>query len=315
MLRLNFLLLSFLTYFANYEVIDKVAQKFEREFTLFNVGAGDGDYAFEMSEKFPDCKVIMVEDNNPKAQSLADALLERCLDKPDDNTPMLLNKRISKTNFKEIASCMHFDIVTYLGDKCYNMKPASSKDLDYMLNLGWHTFFEVDPENVIAALLATKKPFKTYQLANDKLLFHFVRPKNNLAKHSILAPEKNRPIKVNYSENFEYIYDPKHPLTNKKIHRRAGINLADFKILYGVFPTNKMLDKDRQEINLNNKRLLYPYEIIATNKGIELETRYIPDTSAPILNYKFFKDLCNTNTRYKINELYKTHSKQKSPKK
>ena len=48
--RLIICLLTSLSLFATHEAIQEVAEKFEREFTLLDVGAGEGNFSFEMAD-------------------------------------------------------------------------------------------------------------------------------------------------------------------------------------------------------------------------------------------------------------------------
>ncbi|MCH9621804.1 MAG: hypothetical protein S4CHLAM20_12320 [Chlamydiia bacterium] len=313
MIRVFYLIFCTNFLLANYEMIEKVAKKFDREFTIFNVGAGDGEFAFEMAAQYANAKFIMVEDNNPKALVLADKLFERCSESEFENTPMLLNKRISNSNFKDMSACMYFDIVTYLGRKHYNTKkacPTIVSELNHMLNIGWHTFFETEADSDLDQILAEFNPHKIFTLDNGNHLYYFINKKTKLSKYHLLGKKVNRTIQVNFSENTEII---KTETLNscKKIQRQPGLSLIDFKVLYGAFPTTKILQEEQKKLHLNKKLLLYPHEIIVTNNGLKLESAYMPKGTEPIICKHLFTELLKIHTRYEMIGFLKKHQLEK----
>ncbi len=304
-----FLLFSFCitSIFCHYEEIDTLATQFTREFSLFSVGAKDGEFAFELAERFPLAKMILVEDNNPKSTSFGNELLERLTCSEIENSPIFLNKRITKEEFKALSEIYYFDVVTFLGGSFYNNQIDHgdlNERIETMLDLGWHTFFECRQNSAMDKILSNKNAFEVRTLDNGHNLYHFENKKTNLSRYHLFAPTHQRTIHVDYEKSIE-IFETERPTKYVILQRQPGLCLIDFKALYGSYPTEAMLQKEKNKIKLNGKQSMYPHELIVTNAGFKLASPHLPIEDFLPLSSTLFNDLIKAKTKAEVVKLIK----------
>lgn len=298
-------LIAFISLHANYKEIEDVCQMFERDYTLVIIGAQKGSFAFEMAENDGQCKVIMFEDNNPRASSLADKLLQKCNDDKSGNTPMLLNKRLNKTNFKNMARTFYFDIVCYLDHTYYTTKKGSktlSIEVDNMLSIGWHTFFQARAGSDLEKVLETKNAQEITLLENGDRLFYFLGDKKTLDQDHLHSKKSPRNIRVNFNESIVLV-ETKSKAKYKKLFRPNGLSLIDFKLLYGAYPKEFDLKKWTKKVRWNKKVIVYPEEIFVTSKSLEMMAQFEPKEGRKTLSSTLLNKIIETNTRYELDEL------------
>lgn len=300
-------LFSFLSLFGAVEQIDDLCHKFSREFTVLNIGAGDGEFAFDLSNEFENARVIMVEDNNPQSRSLADALVEKCSESEKENIPILVNKRLGKTDIKTLAGCGYFDVVTILGDSAYTGKQFYLLNMDTyaksLLTLGWHTFIEAENESDLCTSLEKLDPAYFYK-RDGTTLFHFINEKKALARAHFFSRAHLRSIEVTFEKNIEIKYG-EAPFRTLILQRPAGLSLLDFKGLYGAYPTIKELEKSFQGLKLDRKLSFYPHELFVTGKGLKLAASHHSIDDYKPFEKDFVKAIIKAATKSEIKALLK----------
>ncbi len=307
MKKILLLLFGYASLFASIEEIDALCSKFTREFTVFNIGANDGAFAFDLSNRFKNAKVIMVEDNNPHSRSLSNTLLEKCVDSKKENIPILINKRLGKADLKSLSSCCYFDVVTILGESAYTGKQFYLLNLytyaKSLLSLGFHTFIEVKTNSDLYSALQEHNPAESYE-GDEFTLFHFINEKKVLTRAHFFAEEKQRHIIVDFDRNME-IFKGEAPFKTLILQRPAGLSLLDFKALYGAFPKTNTLQKFRANLALPLNLIIYPHEIYVTTNGFLLGAPYMPIKNDKPYEEDFVKAIINTTSKLEIETLLK----------
>ena len=309
MKKITLLLFGCTTLFGSIEEIEDLCNKFTRDFTLLNIGANDGEFAFDLSNRFKNAKIIMVEDNNPHSRSLATALLNKCVESKKENLPMLISKRLGKADFKILSSCCYFDVVTILGESAYTGKQFYLLDLDEyaksLLSLGFHTFIEVKTDSDLYRALQEHHPLECYE-GDEVTLFHFVNEKKVLTRAHFLASEKERHIVVDFDRNIE-IFTGQAPFKTLILQRPAALSLLDFKVLYGAFPTPDELRKFQTNLILSSNLSIYPHEIYVTTTGFELAAPYMERKDDKPCEESFIKKIIYATSKLKIQTLLKDY--------
>jgi hypothetical protein len=293
--------------FSNYEQIEALGEQFTREFTVFSLGAKNGELGFELAERLPLAKIILVEDNNPKSTSFADELLERLKDANIKNFPLFLNKRITKEEFKTLSEIYYFDIVTFLGESFYNRQIDHgdlNERIDSMLDLGWHTFLECRQNSAIDKILSNKNALEVKTLDNGNNLYHFENRKTTLLRHHLFAPIHTRTINVDYEKSIE-IFETERPTKYVILQRQNGLSVIDFKALYGSYPSKEMLQSEKNKVKLNKRQSMYPHELIVTNGGFRLMSPHLPIEDFLPLSDTFLNDLIKAKTKAEVIKLIK----------
>jgi hypothetical protein len=297
----------FVSLFGTFEQIHTLCKKFTREFTVLDVGSKDGEFAFSLSNAFNNACVIMAEDNNPQARSLANALLKKCTSSKKANTPMLVMRRLTDTDIRTMSSCCYFDVVTILGETSYTGRQAFCFDIDMyaknLLTLGAHTFIEAAEGSDFSHALEKLSPSKCYR-DGSSILFYFVNERAVLTRAHFFAPEKERVIVADFEQRVE-VFRGQSPFKTVILQARAGLSLLDFKALSGGFPTAGDLEKFYRELHLCSKKSIYPHEIYVTAKGLQLNAPYhVIETDRPC-DKDFVRAIIHATSKGEIEALLK----------
>ena len=121
-----------------YEVIRKVAERFDRPFTVLDIGANLGYYSLRLAEDF-DCTVLAVEGQVAPYFSTV-------LNKNQNPRVLATNRNMSLADLQTLADVEHFDLV--LGLSVTHHFDASYVDvLEQIRRLGFVTILELPTED------------------------------------------------------------------------------------------------------------------------------------------------------------------------
>lgn len=127
-----------------YSIIKPVLEKFERPFTLLDIGASQGYYSFRSAYDFPHSVSVMIEGNNPVYPLIGDQLMSICQDNTLIKNVILLNKLIELDDLQRLAECEHFDVV--LAMNIIHWFPKQwDKIINAIIQLGFNIIIETPP--------------------------------------------------------------------------------------------------------------------------------------------------------------------------
>lgn len=219
-----------------YKSIKEFAKKYERPFTLLEIGAQNGYYSFKVSQKF-NCTCVMVESGKE--------ILSLCKEKKPDNI-ILLNRFLKPNRLKHLSECEHFDIVLALNLK--NRVGPNWKDfIDAIIDLGDHII--IDVMNSDQELIEYIKKFNYKEISNPKLKFKklYLITKNcdNYIKRKtwLRSVIPSSTYKIESSFRSKILIKPKSWNSEVRVSSEwlPGINLCTFKMCHGAYPGYKQL--------------------------------------------------------------------------
>lgn len=133
-----------------YEVIRDVAARFNRPFTVLDIGANLGYYSFRLAEDF-DCTVLSVE------SQIRDGL-KRVAEANENDRVLAVKQNMSLADLTTLADVEHFDLV--LGLSVTHHFNASYVDvLNQIRRLGFVTILELPTESNACGQASVKDTF------------------------------------------------------------------------------------------------------------------------------------------------------------
>ena len=89
---------------SRYELIKAQAEKFNRPFTVLDIGANLGYFSIRLTEDFPECTVVAIE-------GIYNSWLREVLTANQSDRIIALNKVFSLADLKKLSAVEHFDMV------------------------------------------------------------------------------------------------------------------------------------------------------------------------------------------------------------
>jgi SAM-dependent methyltransferase len=167
-------------------VIRKVAERFDRPFTVLDIGANLGYYSLRLAEDF-DCTVLAVEGQ-------VGPYLSTVLNKNQNPRVLATNRNMSLADLQTLADVEHFDLV--LGLSVTHHFDAPYVDvLAQIRRLGFVTILELPTEANACGQASVKDTF----IPDDgKVLAHHTSHLNGPPRPMVLLHDENRTLSRSY---------------------------------------------------------------------------------------------------------------------
>ena len=289
-----------------FQVVHEECLKYDRPFTVLDLGAGDGTISMALAQEFPDSVFVMLERNIGLDQKKASTLLEHLEEEESPSNLVLLNKSINVKEIETLSKTEHFDIILafdflqrihlpkmftprallnftiHLGDTLFASLPMKSKSYIKVFD---HNEYLNDSETL---------PFETHQFYTFKnedtpyLRHHWYDEESSLMR-----------IAASYEDNALYLTFDIPPF-QKRLYRPPGISLITFQNLRGAFPTSENL----MHLTENLQPPLHPKQILVQGNAITLlPTNSFQDGTGHYMTYT--EDIIDCKTKAELKEKLK----------
>lgn len=206
-----------------YHAIRKIVKKLKRPINVLDIGANMGYFSLRLAEEFDGC-FVMVEG----AEHIADGLLKLCKLNRNKKS-ILLKRRLSLENLKNLAKTEHFDFVLALSI-IHHFEEPYQEVFEAMRNLGSTLIFEppIKEEHGYNYERIVKEPIGFEKFPHVPL------------------------IKIPTGSRYNHQFNRTTYLIPCKDHPKAtspGINYQTFLNMNGVFPTEEDLAYHKEKFS------------------------------------------------------------------
>ncbi|MDN3504654.1 MAG: hypothetical protein P0S95_03660 [Rhabdochlamydiaceae bacterium] len=240
-----------------YCAVKTYLDRFERPFTMIDLGANQGYYSLRAAYDFNESVFVMTEGTQIDQPMLKKQLLSICHDNDQFDNLILLTEPLNSDNLRHLGECEHFDVI--LAFSIFDQFKDNWKSaLESILSLGSLTFIDVPKitpitPNPLRQWIVNLENFleeysaisvKTNHADDQVKLFLIERKKRYLKRKSWILPKMD--------EHSHRIYSS---FTIKKLVKKAkdmlgketqsiwhpGINLITYKMLNAQYPTHNRI--------------------------------------------------------------------------
>jgi len=223
-----------------YEIVRQYAERFNRPFTVLDIGANYGYFSIRLMEDF-DCVAVMGEYFPQYYEELT-----RLVDVNDCNKGIVLQHRFTQDSIRNLARVEHFDLVLAMS-VVHHIDGDVNETIRLIRDLGDHVIIEVANEpnacgqaqvqsTVIdndwehlgtgrSHLASSVRDIYSMQQSRSRFgLRYFGCPPELVAGHEVVSDDSRKMIRFDHkTEERDWIH---------------GINLVSFKHYGGIYPTD-----------------------------------------------------------------------------
>jgi len=265
-----------------FAIVNSVLQKYERPFTLLDIGAAQGYFSIRAAESYPESVFVMLEGSNPVYPKISMQLASICKLNHHLNNLVWLDKPLTLKDLKDMRACEHFDVILLLN--MVHWFPDQWKEMiDIAHSMSHVTILEVPPieDSLPADQLYLRKQvhdylstlakqsirgvprhtdpslYTTYYILENKGPFAFqktslIHPNFGDRKHAIICDYQTKQLQKT---------DLVAPFLSYTSEWKPGINLITYFMLQGAYPPRKELicylpvESSHKDWMLNNMAL------------------------------------------------------------
>lgn len=243
---------------SRYEPVKAHCEKYDRPFTVLDIGANLGYYSFRLCSDF-DCTAVMIEG----VESNQRALLKLAKKQVSNKGLILLGKRVNIEELRKLSMCEHFDVVLALR-VVHHFEEAYSEVIKVIESLGDYTFFELPTaaeERVRSRDRVVREMYDHTQLLSNysyERVGKFEIHVGDSLSQMYLVKNSNKPIItrpfLGSPRHVEHVvkstFDIKRMIKNDPQERGVqetewiqGINLYTYNWLNGKYPRKRKVAK------------------------------------------------------------------------
>ncbi|MBT8489910.1 MAG: hypothetical protein KJN62_02560, partial [Deltaproteobacteria bacterium] len=255
---------------TRYTIIKKVLDKYNRPFTMLDIGASQGYYSFRTAYNY-NSVCVMIEGNNNEYPLIGDQLLDLCKCNTSLDNIILFQKPIVIADLQYLSECEHFDVILALNILHWlgsNWKAAA----DAIIAMGNNIIIETPPQETTVSSNSNnmRRDIENYLLENGAQVIGTVKRHTSNTVSSIylihndkgfirrrtclkpIEPATNHIINSTFSKKTMTKKADSPPDTFVTSNWVPGINLITFKMYKGAYPTT---DRIKEAIkNLKNEK-------------------------------------------------------------
>ena len=235
---------------SRYEIIKEYASRFNRPFTVLDIGANLGYFGFRLMEDF-DCVSVMVEAMPNYHRSLKNLARE-------NDAGVVLFHRFDHSSLKTLGDVEHFDLVLALS-VVHHIEGDVNQTCSLIEQLGDHVIWEIADEEgacgqdkvnniIIDSRWEKIGEGKSHLAGSHRNIYASHHPKTTLAKR-YLGCDLPSTIQIESTDDSKRV-----SFSDKEENRDwiSGINLQTFHSFRGSYPDRTQISEGLLAVDTNN---------------------------------------------------------------
>jgi hypothetical protein len=256
---------------SRYLVIQSIAKKYKRPFTVLDIGANQGYFTIRLAEEFPNCTVVAIE---PADECELEDKVSHL------NNVIVLKKSFSIEELQKLSQCEYFDLILCMSViHCFDTKLSFQDLTEIIKSMG---------SNIILELPIEQKALQEKHQEMLDLIDSLGPPLASFVSH--VDSNLNRPmflLKGTPQKDRVTRYDTSHPFHGKitssfkslkvqffdKEENRdwiPGINLWTYLRLNGTFPIKENLVSLVKQIDWQYHKDVRPWNVIVSGNKLSI---------------------------------------------
>lgn len=247
-----------------YGVIRKLASRFNRPFSVLDIGSNYGYFPVRLMEDFPQAVCVLIDNKEVEPVLRENRMLDRSV---------VIKRKVTAGELEALSRSESFDIVLGLSVLHHFDDPVRAHRA--MRNLGWWSVFEIPGEDDIGAAFPEKHrtirglfgdPDGHFQshVSDSKRPYFVLENRPFIEEQSVDAADRDAP---GYSR-YELEVDFDRSLFKKQGEEPRdfvpGMNLYNFIRLGGGWPTGELIDKECEQYQDHPD--FYPWNFVVGNQ-------------------------------------------------
>jgi len=259
-----------------YQVIKKVLDKFERSFTVLDMGANLGYFSFRIAEDYPMSSVVMIESPNFYGKQLQNLAVRN-----DLNNIILLQTHMDLYKIKVLSEIEHFDVVlamsvvhhidgdpndvvnemSALGDRLIIELPNTTNACNP------HKVVKINPDLFYGKVEQIGEGDSHVTKGGKRPIYMITTIKNGMKKRYYNCPPHLR-SKVGIESSWKHKHY--HHQDGRKRVWIKGINLYTFMVFNGTFPYVANIEKLLRDLKYEHATDIRPWNFIIAGRGLAM---------------------------------------------
>ena len=249
---------------ARYGVIRELASRFNRPFSVLDVGSNYGYFPVRLMEDFPQAVCVLIDNKEVEPVLKENLQLDRSV---------VIKRKVSAKELEALSRSESFDIV--LGLSVLHHFDDPERAYNAIRSLGWWSVFEIPGEDDVGAAFPEKHEAirKLFQeptgyfdshVSESKRPYFILESEVGISEQSIDAADRDAPGYNRYE--LEVDFDVSR--FRKGVETRdfvPGMNLWNFIRLGGGWPTGELIDLEVEQYKDHPD--FYPWNFIV-GRGI-----------------------------------------------
>jgi len=232
-----------------YEPIRALCAKFERPFSVLDIGSNYGYFDVRLMNDFPECVCVLVDDKTVGPVLQANNVMDRSV---------VLSRKVSAEVLESLSRSEHFDVVVAFSVLHHFDDPARA--FNALLKLGSWALFEIPGEDDVGAAnpelhAGIRKLFERYleagyfpsHVSECRRPYYVIENAPYLVEQSIDCADRDAPAYQRYRIETDFKRCEFVKADGERRPFVPGMNLHNFRRLGGGWPTEDLIQKSLEE--------------------------------------------------------------------
>ena len=235
-----------------YEVVRQLASRFNRPFSVLDVGSNYGYFDVRLMEDFPGATCVLIDDKEVVPVLKENRMLDRSV---------VIKRKVTAKELESLARSESFDIV--LGLSVLHHFEDYERAYNALRSLGWWTIFEIPGVDDVGAahperhdrirhLFGAESGHFQSHVSDCERPYFVLENTPFISEQSLDAADRDAPGHTDFALQVDFNQASFAKSSGGKVEARGfipGMNLYNFMRLGGVWPSPEVVEPTLQEFS------------------------------------------------------------------